>query len=169
MIPNQASIKYTTRKSQCERCNKAIELKHSARLFLCDKCRKQRCLKLKLNKFKELKVENEYSEYLFELYLNYVDRFYLTYQHIKQVQNLLEYFSLKDIGPLLSWRQVFIESEDYDKKYKENKFAVGRPLIKIGKMLAELGVLPPKSEDRSQYYIRILKKYPENLLATGIF
>ena len=81
-----------------------------------------------------------------------------------QAERFLKYLSLKVQGPVVSWAIIYKESKLYDKIYNENKYVVGCPFIKVGKMLAELGVLPPKNEDRSQYYIRILTKYPPNIL-----
>ncbi len=158
--------KMLTPKSQCEKCNEPIPLKRKRRYFLCVNCRTQVVLKQKLDVFKEVIFVDEYAQYLYDLYLRYTERYLFKYEILGQAERLLKHFSLKAPDVLVSWDGIFKESKSYDKKHKENKYVVGCPFIKIGKILAELGVLPPKCEDRSQYYIRFLIKFPPNMLDT---
>lgn len=65
-------------KSQCEKCHVPIILKGKRKYFLCVNCRTQVVLKGKLEILKKTKLEDEYSQYLYDLYLRYMERYLLS-------------------------------------------------------------------------------------------
>jgi hypothetical protein len=148
----------------CSACKKEVEVFVSREPILCSKCVSQLNLKRRLCRLDgetpPSKIKNEYNKYLFRLYLQFIRRYHFNFHIIKQAESLLKYLSAKTIIPLTTWEDVHSESRIYCDQYPRKKGVTGCPFIKIGKMLNELGVLPSKIEDFSQFYIRILKKFP---------
>ncbi|MDD4975697.1 MAG: hypothetical protein PHY93_15175 [Bacteriovorax sp.] len=156
--------------SKCSVCKKEVVKLTNVKLFLCYECSEQNRFKKRLAKLEGntslAKIEVEYNQYLFNLYLQYINRYYLKYPILKQTEDLLIYLAENRIAPFTSWERIYHESRLFDQQYKVVMGLTGCPFVKIGKMLNELGVLPPKSEDFSQYYIRILKRFPSEKLKT---
>ncbi|MFA6190694.1 MAG: hypothetical protein WC711_04280 [Candidatus Staskawiczbacteria bacterium] len=149
---------------RCSLCQKEVVRFTNVKLFLCPECSLQNCLKKRFVKIEDVsnlvQIKDEYNQYLFGLYLQYVNRYYLKYPILKQAEDLLKYLTVNQITPFTTWEKIFDESMLYRKQYKVINGLTGCPFVKIGKMLNELGVLPPKSEDHSQFFIKILSKFP---------
>lgn len=148
----------------CSTCKREVAVFVTREPILCNKCVSQLNLKRRLfrldGEVPPSKIKNEYNKYLFRLYLQFIRRYHFNFHVIKQAESLLEYLSAKTIIPLTSWEDVHNESRVYGDQYPGRKGVTGCPFIKIGKMLNELGVLPAKAEDYSQFYIRVLNKFP---------
>jgi site-specific recombinase XerD len=148
----------------CSTCKKEVKVFVTREPILCGKCVNQLNFKQRLSrldgKAPPSKMKDEYNKYLFRLYLQFIRRYHFNLYIIKQAESLLEYLSIKIIIPLTTWEDVHSESRIYRNQYPGKKGVTGCPFIKIGKMLNELGVLPAKSEDYSQFYIRVLNKFP---------
>lgn len=149
---------------KCSSCQKSLVKFINTTLFLCYECSTQNRLKKRLAKLDGhpslAKIKVEYNQYLFRLYLQYINRYYLKYPILKQSEELLAYLTENRISPFTTWEKIYNESRLFGQQYEVIMGLTGCPFIKIGKMLNELGVLPPKSEDFSQYYIRTLKRFP---------
>jgi len=154
--------------SNCKVCGKTILISKFSRFKLCRNCNKQRreCLKIKkIELSKNELITNEYSLYIFDLYLNYTNRYKYKSAILKQANNLLGYLSLTPIKTLKNWKEIYAESDKYCASYKENKKVTGCPFIKIGRMLTEIGVITSRYEDRSHYFGKLLKRFSSNLTA----
>lgn len=156
----------------CEICQRKVivYLKTKRKNIYCPKCVNQNRLKRQLHSLEIeasllLKV-NKYNQDLYKLYLDYTKRYYLKPCLIKQAHDLLIYLSSTSISPMSTWEKVYLESKKYGEKYKITMGLTGSPFVKIGKMLVELGVLPPKSEDYSQYYLRVFSKFTNEKIDT---
>ena len=156
--------------SKCNTCQKEVVKFTNVKLSLCDECSRQYCLKKRLNKLSgyvilaEIKIE--YNQYLFGLYLQYINRYYLKYQILKQADDLLSYLKENQVASFTNWEKIHNESTLFRQQHKVINGVTGCPFIKIGKMLAELGVLSQKIEDFSQYYIKTLARFPLDKLET---
>ena len=140
----------------CSACHKEVVSFYNVKLFLCHECSRQNLLKKRIAKLEDnmslAQITVEYNQYLFSLYLQYINRYYLKYPILKQTEDLLIYLAETQIAPFTTWEKIYHESRLFSQQYKVVMGLTGCPFIKIGKMLNELGVLPPKSEDFSQYY-----------------
>ena len=148
---------------KCSSCQKGLVKFSNSKLCLCHECYMQNRLKKRLNELEGTSLAQitvEYNQYLFRMYLQYINRYYLKYPILKQAEDLLIYLTENRIAPFTTWEKTYHESRLFGQQHKVVMGLTGCPFIKIGKMLNELGVLPPKSEDCSQYYIRVLKRFP---------
>jgi len=155
---------------KCSSCQKDLVKFINTALFLCHECSTQNRLKKRLSKLEDhislAQITVEYNQYLFRMYLQYINRYYLKYPILKQAEDLLIYLTENRIAPFTNWEKIYHESRLFGQQYRVVMGLTGCPFIKIGKMLNELEVLPPKSEDFSQYYIRVLKRFPLEKLET---
>lgn len=116
---------------------------------LCYLCYQDRQVGPKLERLSsEFKPVSEYNGYLFTLYLTYLRRYRLKYSNLPEVIRLKAYLELQALSPFKSWPDVYEYSRIYTSTPAKISQTRGCPLIKIGLMLQELGVLPPKVEDR---------------------
>ncbi len=98
-----------------------------------------------------------YPQLIFELYLTYIRRYNLKYHHLRQAKKLRFILETDPPEPFKSWFQVYQYDEKYPLPHKPGN-KKGHAILKIGFMLQELGVLPPREEE--------LGRQLENLLAT---
>jgi hypothetical protein len=149
---------------QCSSCQKEVVKFFSVKLFLCRNCSRQNHLKKRLAKLGRnenlAKIKIEYNRFLFGLYLQYVNRYHLKYPILEQADDFLEYLMENEFTSFTTWEKIHNESMLYRQNYKVINGLTGCPFIKVGKMLAELGVLLQKNEDFSQRYVKILKRFP---------
>jgi hypothetical protein len=106
---------------------------------------------------------NEYNRQLFDLYLTYVRRYRLQYIHVKQAQALVNLLQTEKISALLTWAQVHHWYQKYplpNSKSKNN----GSAFYKIGYMLQELGILPPKEDERHLQFNNLLNVFNDKEL-----
>jgi len=89
---------------------------------------------------------SNYNAYLFDLYLLYVRRYRVAYHHIEQAKRFKIYLEFEKIGPLTSWLLVDKLSHKVKLPHQNTK-KNGCAIMKIGRILQELGVLPPRETD----------------------
>jgi hypothetical protein len=156
--------------AQCNSCQKEVVKFINVKLFLCSNCSRQNSLKKKLTKLGEgqnlASIKIEYNRFLFGLYLQYINRYHLNYPILKQADDFQVYLIENQLASFTTWEKIYNESRLFRQKYKVINGLTGCPFIKVGKMLTELGVLLQKSEDCSQLYIKILKRFPEEKVDT---
>jgi len=113
----------------------------------------------------------EYSGYLFALYLQYTRRFNVHYFHVKQTRALATLLSQNPIEPILSWMQIYELEKKYPIAHREGRKAFkGHAFFKIGYMLQELGVLPPRHDEQGRQFQSLLSVFDEkNLVSINLF
>jgi hypothetical protein len=124
----------------CAKCQKERKIYVAA---LCYVCYEDALVRDKLQ-FETLKVP--YPQLLFDLYLTYIRRYDLKYHHLRQARKLKSILETYPPRPFKSWLDVYQYDEKYPLPHKPNS-TKGRATLKIGFMLEELGVLPPREEE----------------------
>jgi len=134
------------KKGICENCKNIRTLRKQR---LCYSCHEDYNVRIKLQTLEpSLVPRNQYTGYLFQLYLTYIRRNRLKHYYIKQAHALSQILSCSPPEPLLTWKQVF----DLSKKYGPYPpHAGGCPWRKIGRMLQELNVLPTPVDDHNPW------------------
>jgi site-specific recombinase XerD len=106
-----------------------------------------------LTKIKKLELEfipaNEYNGQLFALFLTYIKRYRLTYAHVKQTKQLVEILKKEEISTIKSWHDIYCLSDNYIVFTRPNKLQ-GCAFVKMGYMLSELGIIPPREDELDQ-------------------
>jgi integrase len=100
---------------------------------------------------------SDYALVAFDLYLTYIRRYNLKYHHLRQAQRLICILEKDPPIPFKSWMDVYQYDEKYPLPHKPNT-KKGHAILKIGFMLQELGVLPPKEEELGRQ-IKNLRSY----------
>lgn len=124
---------------------------------LCYVCYEDQLVRKRLPGLEKLSTQGSYPQLLFELYLTYIGRYKLKYHHLRQAKQLRSILETDPPTTFKSWLQVYQYDEKYPLPHRLNT-KKGHAVLKIGFMLQELGVLPPKEEE--------LGRQLENLLAT---
>lgn len=105
----------------------------------------------------------QYNLYLWTLYLTYIRRYLLTYHHLNQAKKLVKILQKELLSPpLLAWSQIY----DYAKTYPLSHYQAstkGCGWLKIGRMLQELGILPPRPEEFKHRIIKKMLEFPPPL------
>jgi len=152
---------------ECEICQKEVKVIKVRKHIYCSKCLKQNSLKKKIHVLEKEAPQlinlGRYERDLYKLYLDYIKRYCLKHPILQQARDLLSYLSSNEIVPFTSWDQVYLESKQFSENYKVIMGLTGNPFIKIGKMLVELGVLPPKCENYSQNYLKLISRFPDDI------
>jgi hypothetical protein len=142
---------------QCEACKK-----EGKRIFsqgLCFYCYEYRQVNRKLIKLENKFIPaSDYNKYLFTLYLTYIRRYWMRYWHAKQAKKLKTLLERKPWDTILSWVQIFKLSDQY-KLMRPGYTHKGCAIIRIGFMLEELGVLPPRETERGHHVERALRAF----------
>lgn len=118
---------------------------------LCSVCYEDRQVRQKLLEWEELwSTGFTYNSYLMKLYLLYIRRYNLKYRHFRHTRQLGNWFNEKPLEPFQSWQQIYAMARirplaDVSGSQK------GCAWTKIGFMLQELGILPPRT---SEYHHR---------------
>jgi site-specific recombinase XerD len=152
----------------CKPCSyplgSCIKCKSKRKIYvdgLCYLCYQDRQVLKQLQTIK-YKFKSEYKNYIFDLYLTYIKRYRLCYFHVKQVNLLKELLLKKPFPTILTWSQVYKLSEQY-KLYHSSKTNKGCAITKIGYMLEELGVLPPRGDELSNSINRLFNLFDDDL------
>lgn len=113
---------------------------------------------------KKLKSATPYNQRLFELHFQYISRYRITTGASADCKNLARFLEQKPIEPLLLWKDVRTASDQFNKFIGEDKrIWRGRPFVKIGYRLAELGVIPFLDQDEQTCLDHNLKKFPPDI------
>ncbi|MBC8548767.1 MAG: site-specific integrase [Candidatus Brocadiales bacterium] len=107
---------------------------------------------------------NEYNKNLFDLYLTYIKRYRLSYSVKNQARTLVTVLENEKISIIKSWFDLYCLSDAYG-LYQPNSPAKGCAFIKIGKVLQELGVLPPREDELDRQIMLQLSyfSHPKNV------
>jgi len=112
----------------------------------------------------KLKSASTYNQYLFELHFQYIGRYRITTSAIGDCKNLARFLEQKPIEPLLLWKDIRATSNQFDQFMgKQKRVWRGRPFVKIGYRLAELGVIPFLDQDELTCFDRNIKKFPPDI------
>lgn len=128
---------------------------------LCSMCYEDRQVRVGL-----LEVERNffsscsYNQYLWSLYLIYIRRYQLKYFHLKQSRNLGQILSQEDIPVFHSWVDIKTISSRYPLTHRLTS-SKGCAWLKIGFMLQELGVLPPRGDELGFQIQNLLKSFDQ--------
>ena len=94
----------------------------------------------------QFKACSDYNADLFELYLIYIRRYRLKYFHLKQIKKIIKTLEENPIPTLSSWMDIYQLAERYP-LFHHSSSKKGCAVTKIGVMLQELGVLPPRADE----------------------
>ncbi|MEI7670326.1 MAG: hypothetical protein WCJ33_09620, partial [Pseudomonadota bacterium] len=107
---------------KCSSCQKDLVKFINTTLFLCHECSSQNRLKKRLAKLDGqtslAQIKVEYNQYLFRLYLQYINRYYLKYPIVRQAEDFLIYLAENRIIPFTTWEKIYNESRLYSQQYK---------------------------------------------------
>lgn len=138
-------LDYSGLKGMCSRCNKLKII--TKKTTHCSFCTNDIKIFNYIASFKiKFTKDEEYSKYLFELYLIYIKRFRVIYSSWVESKQLILILKSGQVDSLLSWEDVTKASLLYKKSYGK-RILKGCPFIKIGNMLVEIGVIPPRALD----------------------
>ncbi len=142
-------------KKKCQNCHKIRKVTSKTR-GTCDICY-QRMLVLKhLDTLTEnLKPLTKYNEYIFNLYIRYIKRYYLDFRYLKQEKEVAEHLEKNEILAMTNWSQF---SENIKKTGDSKILALA--FMKIGKALFEIGILPHKHKEMISSIDNYKKKIP---------
>lgn len=100
---------------------------------------------------------SSYNRHIFVLYLTYLRRYRMSYDHLKPTLSLLRYLERHPVNPIRRWTEVYRLSRTYPLTRSPGKAVHdnGCAWMKIGYMLQELGVLGPRA-DEQQHRIDML-------------
>lgn len=125
----------------CINCNTRRKIQVNGLCYMCYQDRQSRKSLQEIEH--NFQAASDYNKYVFELYLTYIRRYHLQYFHKKQAEKLCKILEESNIQKLLRWEQVYRLSQKHKLfQYKKS----GCAFLKIGYMLQELGVLPPRYE-----------------------
>lgn len=129
----------------CIKCERKVKIYVQGLCYLCYQDRQVLC---KLDKIEKdfSTTADQYNNQLFELYLSYIKRYRLHYAHLRQAKRLSDILKDNKINTIKKWFDVYGLSDRYLVFHKPNKMQ-GCAFIKIGYMLTELGVIPPREDE----------------------
>ncbi len=92
---------------------------------------------------------SEYNQYLFDLYLIYLRRYRMSYDHLKPTLGLMQYLAQTPIHPIRRWSDIYTLSRAHPLTRSPGKpiHDNGCAWMKIGYMLQELDVLGPRPDE----------------------
>ncbi|MCK5537502.1 MAG: site-specific integrase [Bacteroidales bacterium] len=144
---------------------------------LCYSCYQDQRVSILIHEiFQSFKPLNPYNQQLSKLYYSYITRYRLSYPLKNQLKHLLCVLEKEKITTIKSWQHIYCLSDSY-LIYQPNSNAKGCAFIKIGKMLQELGVLPPREDEWDRqikyqldhFYIPDnVKQFSDSLIQTGL-
>ena len=142
----------------CKPCgyewNNCIRCKVYRKIYVdgrCYGCYQDDLVSVRLNEIQVafIRPASQYNLYLFELYLTYVRRYRMTYDHITPTLDLAQYLQDTSVHPICAWNDVYRLSSDHPLTKSPGKpvHDNGCAWMKIGYMLQELGVLGARSDE----------------------
>ncbi len=96
-----------------------------------------------------------YNQHLFALYLTYLRRYALRNYHARQAIDLRDILIRNEIKAIQSWMDIYQSIKKYPIAAPRGK-REGCAFTKIGSMLEELGVLPPRAEEKGRQIENLL-------------
>ena len=99
---------------------------------------------------------SEYNGYLFNLYLTYLNRYYIEGGHLKQAIRLRALLQDYPWPAFSSWSQIIICSQEL-KFNPLPRSSLGCPIRKIGYMLQELGTISPFADESAHWNQKALQ------------
>ena len=119
---------------KCSSCQKGLVKFSNSKLCLCHECYMQNRLKKRLNELEGTSLAQitvEYNQYLFRMYLQYINRYYLKYPILKQAEDLLIYLTENRIAPFTTWEKTYHESRLFGQQHKVVMGLTCCPFIKM--------------------------------------
>lgn len=126
---------------------------------ICAACRQGlQCLRRLDKLILSHRAVSPYNQHLFDLYIKYIKRSKIDPQHIVATEALIQFLKNRPSMPAIrSWRHVLALSNALTQEHG-CKLHGGCPIVKIGRMLQELGVLPIRERDREIDVDRVLSR-----------
>jgi hypothetical protein len=117
----------------------------------CYLCYQDDLLRVRLDRIQSefIRPASEYNRYLFELYLTYLRRHRMSYDHLKPTTGLVKYLEQTPVQPFRSWHDIYrlARSHPLTRAPGKSVHDNGCAWMKIGYMLQEMGVLGPRSDE----------------------
>jgi integrase len=114
---------------------------------LCYGCYEHRLVERQIGQIEsDFRPKSSYNQHVFGLYMTYIRRYDLRYFHVQQAKRVAKVLECDEWQAITRWSDVAKLSRQY-KLWHGNRGEVGCAVIKIGRMLEELGVLASKNQD----------------------
>jgi len=145
----------------CVRCMAYRKLYVKNRCYC---CYQDDLVKLRLNEIEQgFSPVSDYNNDLWCLFIQYLRRYRLKYNHLKQAKQMANLLSHEPISTIHSWNQIYLLNSKY--RFPECPGAKshnnGCAWLKVGYMLQELNILGARSEEY-QLQIQILLEGIDN-------
>jgi|GEM_PF-4500586 len=135
----------------CSACKKTVRF--AASETLCNDCYVDSRYRSKINVLmKSFTPASPYNAKLMELYLKYIRRYRLKTDHHRTTKVFKNFLESEKIPTLKSWLDVALLSNRFLKSNQILQY--GCPIIKIGRVLQELGVLAVREEEDFDLYLK---------------
>jgi site-specific recombinase XerD len=108
------------------------------------------------------KAPSPYNQHLFDLYVKYIRRYRIRGKHIRATKTLSRFLESKALPAILSWTSIVRLSEEL-KEQQNRPIRGGCPIVKIGRMLQELSILPIRETDQEIFLEYMLSKLPNDV------
>jgi len=133
-------------KGNCTHCLAYRKLYVSGRCYL---CYQDDLIRRRLSTIQLRNPACEYNQYLFDLYLSYLKRHRMSYDHLKPTLGLIRYLEQTPLTPIHSWSDIYklSKSKPLTRSPGKDVHDNGCAWMKIGYMLLELGVLGSRSDE----------------------
>jgi hypothetical protein len=151
-----------TIESKIDTCKSCKKTRAIVRRNLCHQCIDHQSAAPKISEIEsKFSSATLYNDYLFKLYLKYIRRYHLNYDIVRQTQKLSEFLSKNSIAPIINWNQI----HELKKQFPIRNVGPsgGYAVLKIARMLEELGVINHRELDFSVTNQNLMDDLPENL------
>lgn len=143
---------------ECCHCATHRKLYVNGLCYLCYQDHQVRGQILQLQR--ELKAVSAYNQQLFTLYVTYLQRYRLQYFHLHQAQKLKALMEKLPWPQFKTWMDIYQWQEKHPLPHKSDRSA-GDATFKIGYMLQELDLLPPRQEEQGRCKRALLTQFTE--------
>ena len=153
--------------ASCVRCGHFRKIYVDELCYLCYQDRQVRSALLEAEPV--LLPPTDYEKYLYQLYLAYIRRYWLKYAHLNQARRVSKIFTNHTIVPILTWMEIYQLAKQFPLPHRSPS-PKGCAWIKIGYMLQELGVLPPRTEEVGRHLESYcMRLHPKNWARIELF
>jgi len=133
---------------------------------LCYGCYQDDLVRVRLDQMQSEFVHpaSQYNQYLFELYLTYLRRYRMSYDHLKPTLRLSQYLEQKPINTIGSWNDIYQLSRSFPltRSPGSSVHNNGCAWMKMGYMLQELSVLGPRADEYQHRIHALLEDMDSN-------
>ena len=135
-------------RGHCSKCLAYRKIYVRGRCYL---CYQDDLVRVRLNQMESDFVQpaSQYNQYIFDLYLTYIKRYRMSYDHLKPTQDLAQYLEQTKVTPIRRWNDIYKLSRSFPltRSPGSSVHDNGCAWMKIGYMLQELSVLGSRSDE----------------------